>query len=378
MRILVIEPGGYAATFQYAHNLADALGRLGHDVTFATGLKFETRDFPRAYQALEVFDRFVPRPKLLARLISYLRNDPPDLVHMQGHSHPGSYLAFRSFIRLFADPIFVYTAQDLYPKNPKLHYPVAVPVLYRVMQHIFVNARQNKEELLRRFHLDSSKVTVIPLADLAAFLPHEAAAPSPLIPHGKKIILFFGNIEPRKGLADLIAAFPSVLQQIPDAFLLIVGKPFGDEIGRYQKMLAELPPAIRACTHLHDKYLPLQEMPAVVCYSHVWVMPYTHAAPNSGSIATAYGFGLPIVSTRLGGIDEVVDEGDTGYLVPPRDPAALASAIITTLRDPVHYQSMLANVRATAAKHNWDAIATSVTQIYENLLRTKRPAGVLK
>src|SRR3954466_5754872 len=101
MRILKIEPKGYAATFQVAHNLADALGAMGHQVTLATGLGFETKELPRRYQALEVFNRFTPRPRLMAELIAYLRREPPEIVHLQGHSHPTSYLMLCALIRAF-------------------------------------------------------------------------------------------------------------------------------------------------------------------------------------------------------------------------------------------------------------------------------------
>ncbi len=61
-------------------------------------------------------------------------------------------------------------------------------------------------------------------------------------------------------------------------------------------------------------------------------LPYTEAS-QSGVVSTAYGFGKPVVVTDVGSIPEIVDDGVTGLIVPPRDPAALAEAIIRLLKD---------------------------------------------
>lgn len=374
MRILKIEPGGYAATFQVAHNFADALGAMGHQVALATGVNFETKEFPRRYLALEVFDRFTPRPRGIAQLIAYLRSEQPEIVHIQGHSHPTSYLALCALIRAFASPRFVYTAQDPYPKRPKPHHPFVVPMLYRKMDHIFVNAEENKRFLCDRYRLPPDKITSIPLADLTAFLPRSAPHPLPFLPRDRKIVLFFGNLEPRKGVLDLITAFPAILQQVPDASLVIIGKPFGDDPERYARAIAALPGEARDATVFRPDYLPLLDVPALLPYSHVYVTPYLYAAPNSGSIATAFGFALPVVSSDLGGIHEVIDPAETGFLVPPSRPDLLADAVIKILADPVNYQRMREAVRKKAAQHSWAAVAEEATAVYSTLLDQKRPA----
>ena len=86
------------------------------------------------------------------------------------------------------------------------------------------------------------------------------------------------------------------------------------------------------------------------------VLPY-ESGWNSGVLASAFGFGKPVVATRVGGFDEVVSDESTGLLVPPKDPAALAEAIVRLLRDEGLYARIVKNIEQTAGEISWEAIA---------------------
>jgi glycosyltransferase involved in cell wall biosynthesis len=75
-----------------------------------------------------------------------------------------------------------------------------------------------------------------------------------------------------------------------------------------------------------DRYIPNEDVPALFREADVVLLPYTEAT-QSGVVPVAYQFGVPVIATRVGGLSEVVLEGRTGLLVPPRDPAALAAAV---------------------------------------------------
>ncbi|MEM7012328.1 MAG: glycosyltransferase family 4 protein, partial [Verrucomicrobiota bacterium] len=237
MKVVMVEPGGFRATFQYTHNLCNALGRKGHEVILVTATEYETESFPREYDAIKVFDRFKPQIARLRELRRRMREFDPDVVHIQGHSHPTSYQLVRSWIGGVCNPRFVYTAQDVIPKKPLPHHFPALKRLYRVMEHIFVNAEHNKQTVVDRFGADPQKISVHPIPDLLDFLKVDDPERSDLVPADKKVILFFGNIEPRKGVAPLIESFPEVLEKIPDAYLLIAGKPMGDDASVYEKQI---------------------------------------------------------------------------------------------------------------------------------------------
>ncbi len=364
MKILLIEPGGYAATFQYTHNLANELANRGHTVVLGTGLKFETRDFPRTYTAFEIFDRFFPRPGRLLAFLAHVRKMQPDIIHIQGHSHPTSYLLIRKMVGLVCKAKFVYTAQDVIPKQERKHHRRSLKSVYARALHIFVNARQNREMLLEAFpQTDPGKISVIPLADLTAFVRKDAGIPFPDIPEERKIVLFFGNIEPRKGLQVLLESFRSVARSVPDAFLLIVGKPFHD-INAYLELADNPDIADRLMFHHH--YYPLEQIPALFSRVDIVAVPYVEGW-NSAVIATAYANGRPVIASDIGGFDEVVENGDTGILVPPGDVPALAEAITRVLSDDELYAHMQKNVREKSRLNSWPEIARKTEQVYLSL-----------
>ncbi|HEB86089.1 MAG TPA: glycosyltransferase family 1 protein [Gammaproteobacteria bacterium] len=364
MKILLIEPGGYAATFQYTHNLANELANRGHTVVLGTGLKFETKEFPRSYTAFEIFDRFFPRPIRLLAFLSHVRKMQPDIIHIQGHSHPTSYLLIRKMISSVCEAKFVYTAQDVIPKQTRKHHRYALKSLYAKALHIFVNAQQNREMLLESFpRTDAGKITVIPLADLTAFVSKDADTPFPGIPEELKIVLFFGNIEPRKGLQVLLESFRSVAKSVPDAFLLIVGKPF-EGIDTYLELANNPDIADRLIFHHH--YFPLVEIPALFSRVDIVAVPYVEGW-NSAVIATAYANGRPVIASDIGGFDEVVDDGNTGLLVPPGDVPALADAITRVLSDSTLYSHMQKNVKEKSKLNSWPEIARKTEEIYLSL-----------
>lgn len=366
IRIWLVEPSGRGGVCQYAHNLGNALADRGHAVTVATGLDFETKPFPRTYRALEVWDRFRPRPGRLAGFFRAIRADRPDVVHIQGAVHPGSCFLIWQVLRRVVKSRFVYTAQDIFPKHMRSYHPWVLKRIYRGMPAVTVNAQQNKEEIVGKFGVAPERVVVVPLGDLAAFLHGVETAPPAEAPPGRPVILFFGVVEPRKGVATLIRAFAGVRERVPDAFLLIAGKAYEDT-RRYAAEVARL--GLKGHVGMKFEYLPLRGLPGLLRAADVVAVPYEQGW-NSGVIATAYGFGKPVVATDIGGLREVVRDGRTGILVPPGNPDALAAALIRVLQDSALRERMGREARLAAEQNAWSGIAGRVERIYRTVLGT--------
>lgn len=367
LNIVMVEPSGVLGAFQYAHNLTNALGAAGHNVLMATGINFETKDYPCHYEAVEVFDRFKPRPLRLLQLLQRVRRLRPDIVHIQGHSHPTSYLLIDKLLRLVSSPVTVMTAQDVIPKFKKPHHEWSLRRLYPKMQHIFLNAEQNKQFLLSRFPgVDPSKVSVSPVPDLTDFLEdvNVSVAADMGIPAGRRVVLFFGNIEPRKGILVLIKAFAKVLNQVPDAYLMVAGPPF-DGMQKYRDLVKQL--GIQKHVGISDKYIPLEQIPGLFERVELLALPYLEGW-NSGVIATAYAHGKPVIASDIGGFYEVVKNGETGFLVPPGDDSALADAIISTLNDTELHRYVSQGAKSFSHKTSWPALAEKTVATYRNLL----------
>ena len=89
---------------------------------------------------------------------------------------------------------------------------------------------------------------------------------------------------------------------------------------------------------------------------------------QSGILNIALAFNKPIIASDVGGISEVIINGETGYLVPPRNPVALAEAIICLLNDNAKRELMSENLRELSSQLSWDNIALKHINIYTNIL----------
>lgn len=151
--------------------------------------------------------------------------------------------------------------------------------------------------------------------------PSRAEARAKLDATGR-VILFFGYVRGYKGLADLLEALKIAR---PDAWdrLYVVGE-FYEPRSRYETALRD--PALAAKTIVVDRYVANEEVAAYFAAADVVALPY-RTATGSGIAQVAFGAGVPVIATRAGGLEEVVEDQVSGLLVEPSDPAALARAI---------------------------------------------------
>jgi glycosyltransferase involved in cell wall biosynthesis len=134
-------------------------------------------------------------------------------------------------------------------------------------------------------------------------------------------LLFFGFVRPYKGLDTLLKAVGILKNR--DITLKIAGEFWTDK-DEYLKLINEL--GIAGQVEIADAYIPEDEMSRYFSRADLVVLPYKKSL-TSGIIATAYGFGKPVLATDVGGFHEVVQDGRTGMIVPPDDPEALARGI---------------------------------------------------
>jgi glycosyltransferase involved in cell wall biosynthesis len=146
-------------------------------------------------------------------------------------------------------------------------------------------------------------------------------------PPKSKIVLFFGNIRPYKGLSDLVDSFAKIVPNIPA--VLVVAGTFFESLDSYRQRIAEL--QLVDSIRLYPDYIPNEEVAALFAVSDLVVLPY-RSASQSGVIPLAAMFEKPVVATAVGGIPAALE--GTGALVPPSDPEALAAAIVRALLDP--------------------------------------------
>jgi len=190
---------------------------------------------------------------------------------------------------------------------------------YRRADRIIVHGRQLKQMVVDRLGIPSEIIHAMPMIALG-----DDTAQSH-IQEDEHLVLFFGRIWEYKGLEYLIRAEPLITAQVPQARIVIAGR--GEDLARYRNMMVH-PERFT----VYNEYIPGDKRAELFRRASVVVLPYIEAS-TSGVIPVAYTFAKPVVATTVGSLPEMVEDGRTGFLVPPRDPQGLADAIVRLLRD---------------------------------------------
>lgn len=177
----------------------------------------------------------------------------------------------------------------------------------------------------------------------------------------KNNILFFGRISPYKGVEYLCEAMTKVRERIPDATLTIAGGGnFYFDIEPYRQS---------GYIEVRNHYVGMEELAELLNRCELTVCPYTDAT-QSGVIMTSYSLGKPVVATDVGGLPEMIEDGKTGLLVPPRDSDSLADAIVRLLTDRNKLLSMSSYIKKqyTTGIKSWSGIVDNYIRLYNTIL----------
>lgn len=172
-------------------------------------------------------------------------------------------------------------------------------------------------------------------------------------------ILFFGRIFEYKGISYLLRAVPEISRQVPNLKVVIAGSGTFDE-----RSSVENSPFFE----LHNRFIENDEVASFFQRASVVVLPYVECT-QTGVVPIAYAFKKPVVVTNVGCIPEIVDDGRTGFIVPPRDPSALACALIRILKDAPLRKHMGENAYLKMKEDlSWDSIAEETILAYRSVL----------
>jgi len=172
----------------------------------------------------------------------------------------------------------------------------------------------------------------------------------------RPLVLFVGDLTPEKGVPELVAA----LATLPERGLDIQAALLGDG-----PLLAALPESPR---RIVPGRVPQRALRGWYRAADLLVLP-SHAEGSPVTVMEARACGLPVVASRVGGIPDLVDDGVTGWLVPPRDGEALAAALDGLLRNPEALEAARARLAGDPREHSSSArarvLAASLSSIPE-------------
>jgi glycosyltransferase involved in cell wall biosynthesis len=205
------------------------------------------------------------------------------------------------------------------------------------------------------------------------FTIHEAVNPvffaNAGSPASAPTLLFVGSLVPWKGLDYLLEAVAAVRQACPALRLRVVGGGTATAVTHYRQVARQLDlePVVEFCG-----VLTAPEIARLHRDTQVFVLPSQNDnSPNA--LAEAMVSGLPVVATRVGGIPSMIDDGQTGVLVPWAQPALLAKTILWLLKQPEERQRLGANARRVAReRHGPENVASATVAAYKEILQ---PAG---
>jgi glycosyltransferase involved in cell wall biosynthesis len=249
--------------------------------------------------------------------------------------------------------------------------------MYRRMDHIFVHTEKMKDQLVREFGIDGSNVSVIPFG-INDVIPktdlkrHDARARLGLNA-SEKVVLFFGNIAPYKGLEYLLRGFGLLKIRGGNYRLLITGriKNCDDYCRSLFRIVDDCD--LKDRVSFKTEYIPDEEVEIYFKAADLLVLPY-RAIFQSGVLFLSYNFGLPVIATNVGSLREEVIEGETGFICRPDDPDDLADKIDLYFKSDL-YNNLEINrnkiIEYARERYSWSIVADRTYQVYQEVLEKK-------
>jgi glycosyltransferase involved in cell wall biosynthesis len=240
---------------------------------------------------------------------------------------------------------------------------------------VIAECPQDADDLVTLYGADPGTMHTVPCGfDPAEFASTDQAAARRRIgvTGDEPVVLQLGRMVPRKGVDNVIRGVARVRRRGVPARLLVVGGETREpdpaatpEIGRLRRVAADegVCEAVRFVgsrgrAELRDYYAAADVFVTTPWYEPFGITP-----------VEAMACGTPVIGANVGGIKDTVRHGETGLLVPPKDPDALADALAAVLGDPARRAAMGRAARRRAVRHyTWATVADRVADVYRGVL----------
>jgi len=313
------------------------------------------------------------------RLLKYARTTDSTLFHILWLNK--FFLFDRTLLNVYYKLLgkkLVFTAHNIDEKerdggNHFLN-RLTLRMLYALLDHIFVHTTKMKSQLIREFKVEEDKVTVIPFGinntvPTSPLTKAEARAELQLRDH-EKVLLFFGNVAPYKGLEYIIDAVAR-LKNKDDTFRLIIAGRIKD-CQPYWERIQRAIENHRLGHYIIRKieYIPDEEVEMFFKSSDVLVLPYKFIY-QSGVLFLSYSFGLPVIASDVGSLREEIIEGETGFICKPEDPQDLSEKIDLYFKSDLfkNLEKKRKSIMEYAnERYSWDKVGQITHGVYQAFL----------
>jgi D-inositol-3-phosphate glycosyltransferase len=248
----------------------------------------------------------------------------------------------------------------------------------RVADRVLAATLAEQSQLQFLYRADKSKIIIIPPGvDISHFyaIPPDEAKSVIGIPKEGRMVLFVGRIEPLKGVDTLIRAIAHMakagLQDQFPHYLTIIG---GDPIANPLEMNSEMSRLQNLCAELGMEDLVVflgkraqSSLPYYYSAADVLVMPSHYE--SFGMVALeAMACGTPVVASQVGGLAFLIQDGETGFVVPGGDSEALSERLTQLISQPELRERLGRQAAEYARAYSWENITSRILELYQEML----------
>jgi glycosyltransferase involved in cell wall biosynthesis len=410
VKIAYIEPAGKGGMIHYAFQLCRALQATGGDVTLITDENYELAELEHPFHLDRSMSLWDPKPegresqapwavafrklRRVSRAVRYYREWlrvarrvkqlDPDLVILGDIRFPFDLfplMRLRRKARVFADichnvqPFVMSGGKSAGMFDRSRWRRFFYRRIYHLFDLVFVHFERNRSEFIETFGVPEKRIGVIvhgneeifrelraPGSDAASLRKRSGLGPD------EPVVLFFGTLSRYKGIDVLLDAFPRVLQSGAKARLLIVGYPTADfDLAAHQEQARRN--GIADSVVWIPEYISSGDIAAWMELASVIVFPYRDIY-QSGALHVPQTFGVPIVASAIGAMQDVIENEISGLLVEKENPAALADALVRLLTDRDLASRLGFRAAADAqGRFSWREIANTIVTRSRAVLR---------
>jgi glycosyltransferase involved in cell wall biosynthesis len=370
---LSLAPGGRRQAILSLSRELRALG-AGADLVCLEQPGLEAADEDSPFGRTAVLDRQEHGSRqALARLIQFCDERSIRLIH--AHDAASQFLAARLRLARPRIKVLMTFHRSLSFESARFRDKLRNAMAALACSAIVVGSRDRRDHYLRENFVPSRKVVRIPFGvDMRRFRPDDEARQSMRrqwnIADDEVVVGVAGHFGPEKGVDIAIGAFLAARRRQPNlrAKLLIVGRGTSEQTEQMHALAQPAGDTIRFLGFRRDIERCFQGMDLLL-----------HAPRQEAFglvVAEAMASGLPVVATRVGGIPDLVREGQTGLLALAEQPDELGAALVRLVENEPQRKELAARaLRVAAAEYSAELYARRHLELYHAILSGRRPVG---
>ncbi len=307
---------------------------------------------------------------ILSRLSQILATEKPDIVHI----HTSSYLAFwdKSLLLIVAKIFGSKTIMHVHGAKFDLFYNNSNHLKKGLIKYLLncadtVIVLSSSWESFFRKIVDENKIFVLPNGvHYSKYESYNKNTEIEKYHHDNTNILFLGNLVERKGIYDVLKSINSITKKNKQVHFTFAGsEEVKGQIDEFRETCKDLglEDYVTVKPNISD-----EEKYELFAVSDIFLLPsYAEGLPIA--MLEAMASGLPVISSHVGGIPEVIDDGENGYLITPGDHLELANRIIKLIENPnLRMMMSKCNKQKIKDRYDWKNVANQISNQYFKLL----------